>query len=231
VVHLQGMSFRRGTSDQRARNLLRRRRWRLTALMQQIYTIGHSSQSIASFIAQLQRHDVEVVADVRSRPYSARFPHFSREPALASLKAAGIQYVFLGRELGARREEPECYVDGRASYDRIAKLPAFAAGIERVLAGAKSYRVALMCAEQDPLTCHRTILVCHELKKYALSIKHIRRNGALEDHGQAEQRLVEEELGSPAQTDMFAAAPGLPELVEQAYARRASTIAYWQDQP
>jgi uncharacterized protein (DUF488 family) len=182
-----------------------------------------------SFIAQLQRHHVEAVADVRSRPYSARFPHFSREPAFASLKAAGIHYVFLGRELGARREEPECYVDGRASYDRIAGLPAFAAGIERVLAGAQSYRVALMCAEQDPLTCHRTILVCHELKKHAVSIKHIRRDGELEDHEQAEHRLVEEELGGADQADLFAMARGLPELLERAYARRAGNIAYRQD--
>jgi uncharacterized protein (DUF488 family) len=198
--------------------------------MQQIYTIGHSSQSMEAFTAQLQRHNVEVVVDVRSRPYSARFPHFSREPALRSLKAAGIHYVFLGRELGARREEPQCYVDGRAIYDRIAKLPAFMAGIERVLAGAQNYRIALMCAEQDPLTCHRTILVCHELKRDAVSIKHIHRDGALEDHGQAEQRLVEEERGVPDQTDMFATANGFPEILEQAYARRACNIAYRQDQ-
>lgn len=195
-----------------------------------IYTIGHSSQSMESFIAQLQRHDVEAVVDVRSQPYSARLPHFSREPALASLKAVGIHYVFLGRELGARREEPECYVDGRASYDRIATLPAFTTGIERVLAGAKNYRIALMCAEHDPLTCHRTILVCHELKKHAVSIAHIRRDGALEDHGVAERRLIEEELGSPDQSDMFATAQGLPAILEQAYARRACTIAYRQEQ-
>jgi uncharacterized protein (DUF488 family) len=199
--------------------------------MQQIYTIGHSSQSIEAFIAQLRRHNVEAVADVRSRPYSGRFPHFSKEPIQGSLKAAGIHYVFLGRELGARREEPECYVEGVASYDRIAKLPAFTAGVERVLAGAQSYRVALMCAEHDPLTCHRTILVCHELNRHAVSIAHIGRNGALEDHQQAERRLVEEELDSQAQTDLFAAAHGFALLVEQAYERRASAIAYRRDQP
>ena len=196
--------------------------------MQRIYTVGHSSQSIEEFIAPLQRHAVEVVADVRSRPYSARFPHFSREPLCASLKAAGIGYVFLGRELGARRDELECYIGGQASYEKIAKLPAFAAGIERLLDGARKYRVALMCAEQDPLTCHRTILVCHELKKHGVLIKHIRRDGALEDHEQAEQRLVEEELGSSGQADMFATAHGFSEILERAYARRAGNIAYRQ---
>jgi uncharacterized protein (DUF488 family) len=149
-----------------------------------------------------------------------------------SLKAASIHYVFLGRELGARREEPECYLDGVASYERIAKLPAFTAGVERVLAGAQSYRVALMCAEQDPLTCHRTILVCHQLKKYGVStISHIRRDGALEEHEQAERRLVEEELGSRDQADMFATARSFPEMLEQAYVTRAHSIAYRRDQP
>jgi uncharacterized protein (DUF488 family) len=198
--------------------------------MQRIYTVGHSSQSIEEFIAQLQHHGIEVVADVRSRPYSARFPHFSKEPVRASLKAAGIGYVFLGRELGARRDEPECYVDGQAIYDRIAKLPAFAAGIERLLDGAQRYRVALVCAEQDPLTCHRTILVCHELKRHGVSVNHICRAGVLEDHHQAEQRLVGEELGSADQADMFPQAHDSPERLEQAYARRAARIAYRREQ-
>jgi uncharacterized protein (DUF488 family) len=197
--------------------------------MQPIYTIGHSSQSIEAFMEQLQRHTVEVVADVRSRPYSARFPHFSREPLQASLAAAGLRYLFLGRELGARREETECYVGGKATYDSIAKLAAFAGGIDRLLTGAERYRIVLMCAEQDPLSCHRTILVCRELNKHAVSIRHICRAGRLEDQQQAEQRLVEEELGSSQQSDMFAPARGFAQLLEQAYARRAGNIAHRQD--
>jgi uncharacterized protein (DUF488 family) len=198
--------------------------------MQRIYTVGHSSQSMEEFIAPLQRHGVEVVADVRSRPYSARFPHFSKEPLRASLTAANIGYVFLGRELGARRDEPECYLDGQAIYDSIAKLPAFAAGIERLLDGAQRYRVALMCAEQDPLTCHRTILVCRELNSHGLSITHICRAGDLEDHHQAERRLVEEELGSAEQADMFSPPNNFPERLQRAYARRAGHIAYRREQ-
>jgi uncharacterized protein (DUF488 family) len=197
--------------------------------MQPIYTIGHSSQSIDAFRQKLQRHAVEVVADVRSRPYSARFPHFSREPLQAALAAAHMRYLFLGRELGARREESECYVGGQASYQKIAKLPAFADGIERLLAGAQRYRIVLMCAEQDPLTCHRTVLVCRELKQHAVSIWHICRDGILEDQQQVEQRLVEEEFGRAEQGDLFAPADGFPEMLERAYARRASHIAYRQD--
>src|SRR5450631_2629759 len=104
--------------------------------MNPIFTIGHSTQSIESFIELLGRHRIQVVADVRSQPVSSRFPHFSKEPLRQSLKAARVRYVFLGRELGARRDEPESYANGQAAYDRIARLPAFAEGIERVLTGA-----------------------------------------------------------------------------------------------
>jgi uncharacterized protein (DUF488 family) len=199
--------------------------------MQQVFTVGHSSQSIEEFIASLQRHAIEVVADVRSRPYSRRFPHFSRESLQSTLKAADIGYVFLGRELGARRDEPECYVDGHAEYDRIVTLPAFAEGINRLLDGAQKYRIALMCAEQDPLTCHRTILVCHELQRHGVALTHIHRGGTLELHSQAEQRLVAEELGVADQTDLFASAEEAGQRLERAYARRSQRIAYRRSPP
>ena len=197
--------------------------------VRQVYTVGHSTHSIEGFISLLQRHEIEVVADVRSRPYSGRFPHFSRDSVQRSLGAAGIKYVFLGRELGARREESEVYVSGQAEYQRIAKLPAFAEGIDRLLTGLSKYRVAVMCAEQDPLTCHRTILVCHELKKYEVEIKHIERTGKLEDNDVAERRLIAEELGNLGQDDMFATRPDAPDLLERAYRKRAGLIAYREE--
>lgn len=194
--------------------------------MTELFTVGHSTQSLDSFISLLKRHRIEVIADVRSRPYSGRFPHFSKDALQQSLKAVGVRYVFLGRELGARREEPECHIHGQATYDRIAQLPAFGEGIRRVLKGAHRFRIALMCAEQDPLTCHRTILVCHEIKQHGVLIHHIGRSGTLEDHEQAEQRLIAEELGSLDQCDMFDSHCNSEQILETAYAQRAKSIAY-----
>jgi hypothetical protein len=83
-----------------------------------------------------------------------------------------------------------------------------------------------MCAEHDPLTCHRTILVCHEIKQHGVLIHHIGRSGLPEDHEQAEQRLISEELGRSDQSDMFGEHRNSAEILEAAYSQRAKNIAY-----
>lgn len=77
-----------------------------------------------------------------------------------------------------------------------------------------------MCAEKAPLTCHRTILVCHQLKSDNLDIKHILWNGKIEQNIQAEERLMQMFHLQPS---FFVSAE---ELVEQAYNMQADKIAY-----
>lgn len=154
-----------------------------------LFTIGHSDHRIERLLVLLARHHIDAVADVRSSPHSRFNPQFNRSALSESLKAGGIHYVFMGNELGARRSEQECYVDGKARYDLIARLPIFKEGLTRLQDGASRYRIALMCAEKDPLTCHRSILVCRHLRGY-LSINHILSDGNVEPQEQFEQRLL-----------------------------------------
>jgi uncharacterized protein (DUF488 family) len=198
--------------------------------MNPVFTIGHSTHTIEVFVELLKKHQVDVVADVRSAPYSGRYPQFSRDPLGAGLKQAGIQYVLLGRELGARREERECYVEGQAKYEKIARTAAFLDGIARVLKGADTYRIALMCAEQDPLTCHRTILICRHLKASQIPIQHILRDGNLEPHEEVERRLMLEEREDPDQHDMFCESASAESALERAYTKRGERIAYREGQ-
>src|SRR5690606_3800009 len=107
----------------------------------------------------LQRHGVTAVVDVRSHP-SSRLPHFRRAALERGLNEAGLAYLFLGRELGARRDEPDCYIQGCAVYERVSELPLFRQGMARLLDEVGHRRMALMCAEKEPLDCHRTILIC-----------------------------------------------------------------------
>jgi uncharacterized protein (DUF488 family) len=157
----------------------------------ELFTIGHSNHEIAVFISLLKKHEITAVADVRSSPYSKFLPHFNRATLKEALIKAGIYYVFLGQELGARPSNKDCYIDGKAIYEKIANTDEFHDGIQRVLKGAKKYKISLMCAEKDPLTCHRAILVCQHLRDFDLQINHILRNGDLESHEMLEKRMLE----------------------------------------
>ncbi len=193
--------------------------------MNVLFTIGHSTHSAEKVVDLLRQHGITAVADVRSRPYSRMNPQFNREAFTALLKAAGIAYVFLGRELGARTEDRDCYVDGRVQYDLLAQTEFFRVGLDRVMQGMAKHRVALMCAEKDPLTCHRTILVCRHLAALGVAVEHILEDGRLENHDAALSRLLSE-LGLPEQ-DLFR---GRDQIVEEAYARRGEHIAYSEDE-
>lgn len=187
--------------------------------MNQLFTIGHSTHEFAKFLELLKQHGIEVVADVRSRPFS-RLSWFSRPELEKELKANRVRYVFLGDELGARRVERECYIGPRADYELISQTQAFARGIERLREGVAKFRVALMCAEKDPLDCHRTVLVCRHAKEFA-KISHIRADGRLETHADAEIRMMNRFV--PEEGDMFLSRI---ELLNRAYRLRGEEINY-----
>ena len=186
-----------------------------------IFTIGHSTLSIAQFLQRLKRHDITAIADVRSAPYSRHNPQFNREDLRSTLKAEGIGYVFLGKELGASSDDECCYMDDKVQYSLLAKTGLFRAGISRVIEGSENFRIALMCAEKDPLDCHRTILVSRELAKLKRSVAHILGDGRLEMHSDAMLRLVDR-LGL-SHHDMFRTEEA---TLNEAYDKQADRIAY-----
>ena len=156
----------------------------------QVLTVGHSNHEPQAFLALLARHGVTALGDVRSAPWSRFNPHFNRKALSASLSAAGIAYVWLGRELGGRPDNPACYEDGDLRYDRLARTALYRQGIARVLRGAAEHRLALMCAEKDPLHCHRALLVSRSLEDEGLEIAHILADGSLEPHDSVMDRLL-----------------------------------------
>ena len=155
-----------------------------------LFTIGHSNYEIETFISLLKKHEINAIADVRSHPYSRFTPHFNRNSLQEILVKENIHYVFLGKELGARSDNLQCYIDGKAVYEKIAATTQFHKGIERVLKGLRKHRISLMCAEKDPITCHRAILVCQHIRHPALNINHILKGGELESHIQLEERML-----------------------------------------
>lgn len=186
-----------------------------------VYTVGHSTHTIEKFLELLERNGITALADVRSSPFSRHNPQFNKDDLSAELKKRGIAYVFVGKELGARSDDPSCYESGKVRYDRLAATGLFKEGIDRVLRGAQKYPVALMCAEKEPLDCHRTLLVSRALEQRGVSIVHILSDGSLEPQQKTMSRLLDL-VGLP-QEDMFRSHE---ELVETACEMREQKIAY-----
>lgn len=187
----------------------------------QILTVGHSTHSLDEFVSLLHRNDVTALADVRSMPFSRFMPHFNRRELQRELGESGINYAFLGRELGARSEDRSCYIDGRVQYRLLARTELFRVGIDRVLKGVATERIALMCAEKDPLDCHRTLLVARVLFEEGVDVAHILHDGQLESHEDAITRLMEK-FGL-MQASLFRSPD---ELVEEAISKQEHRIAY-----
>jgi len=186
-----------------------------------VLTIGHSTHSPDGLVSLLRMHSIEAVADVRSSPFSRFNPQFNRQDWEQFLKRNNIRYVFLGRELGARSEDPACYEHGRVRYARLAQTTDFRTGLDRVIEGAARYRIALMCAEKEPLECHRTLLVAKALCERGIEVLHIHADGCLETHGAAMDRLLE--LTGVSKTDLFRSRE---QLVSEALARQELNVAY-----
>lgn len=186
-----------------------------------VYTVGHSTHTTENFLDLLERNGVTAIADVRSSPFSRHNPQFNKDTLSGELKNHDIVYVFVGKELGARSEDPACYTGGRVRYDRLAQTSIFKAGIDRVLSGAQRYRIALMCAEKEPLDCHRTLLVSRALERRGVSIVHILSDGSTEAQPQTMARLLDL-VGLP-QVDMFRSHD---ELVATACELREQKIAF-----
>src|SRR5215472_8160866 len=156
------------------------------------FTIGHSNLETSTFVSALIRHEIKMICDVRSRPGSFRFPQFNREPLMAQLASAKIIYQFFGDQFGGRPLDSRYYrPDGLVDYAARRKAPDFLEGMDRLLGFVKSQNVVVMCAEEDPLHCHRFLLICPALVQRGIVPLHLRRGAALETQGDAEDRLLQ----------------------------------------
>ena len=194
-----------------------------------LFTVGHSNWEFPSFIKLLKKSGVELLVDVRSKPHSSRFPQFSQPGFEALLEADGVDYLFLGEELGGRPDDPDAYrADGLVNYNARRKSYTFGAGVERLVKEFEKRCIALMCAEEDPLECHRFLMICPELLAMGIQPLHIRKGAQPETQEAVENRLLASNgFGSVASDTLF------PELrsdaLEKACALQAEKFAFRVD--
>jgi uncharacterized protein (DUF488 family) len=186
-----------------------------------VFTIGHSGLSEDHFLALLRKFAIELVIDVRSSPYSRRAPQYNRSDLTRWLHVAGIAYSFAGKSLGGRPDDPDLYECGRVSYRKMAQTKAFASSLRRLGTLTLSTRVALMCAEADPIQCHRFLLIGRALTGKTVDTQHILGNGTVERHDVGEKRLLQ--IAGLAQSELF---DPRGEAVAQAYEIQESRVAY-----
>ena len=193
--------------------------------------MGHSNLEMDSFLATLGRFQIALLIDVRSRPQSARFPHFSQEEFEPALRDAGIVYLLLGEELGGRPGDPRAYrSDGLVDYRKRRQSREFLSGVDRVILERDKAPLVLLCAEEDPLECHRFLLICPELVKRRLAPQHIRKGG-VEAQQEAEDRLLREhDYRDVTSGSLFASSvEERSAALEDAYAKQAEKFGFRAD--
>jgi uncharacterized protein (DUF488 family) len=184
-----------------------------------LFTIGHSNLAADRFVDLVKGAGVTAIADVRSVPFSRWCPWFSRQALADGLARDGIAYLPLGDALGGRPRDPRLYSDGIADYEAMAMMPEFRAGLAQVREAMTRQRVCLMCAEREPLECHRCLLVARALAEQGVAPRHILSDGTIEPHAATERRLLALTGGGE---DLFR--DDATRLAE-AYRRRARAIA------
>ena len=190
-----------------------------------LLTIGHSNVPADRFVDLLRGADVNAIADVRSTPAARRFPWFSGKTLAARLQQEKMQYLSFGDTLGGRPRDASLYRDGAADYEAMARQPEFYSGLDRLCAAAAQHRVCLMCAEREPLDCHRCLLVARALAQRGLGVGHILHDGTLTPHAAIEQRLLAD-YGEDTDHDADLFSAGQSDRLAAAYRRRARAVAY-----
>jgi uncharacterized protein (DUF488 family) len=146
-----------------------------------LHTIGHGRRTLDDFIALLKKYEISAIADVRTTPASRWAPWFNRAQLSQTLEGAGITYVFLGDELGGRPNDNYLYTpDGHVRYRVMSETPLFTSGFDRLVTGAKKFRLAVMCSEGDHHDCHRNLLIGRVAANRDIPVVHINKSGETE---------------------------------------------------
>lgn len=169
------------------------------------FSVGHSNHDLTTFLTLLASRGIALLVDVRSHPVSRRVPHFSKAPLAEALRRAGIDYRFLGQELGGRPDGAQYYSpEGQLDIAARHRAADFHAGIDRVIALlAEGRTFALMCSEEDPQRCHRRRLIAPALAARGIPLIHLRADGRVQDEADLAREDGQAGRTSPGQGALF----------------------------
>ena len=195
--------------------------------MKEIYTIGYSSFKIEDFIQTLKRNNITCVIDVRSNPFSEYFQDYNKDILEKKLKKENIMYRNYKKEFGARQEDPSFYPKGYLDFDLFTKSEQFNEGLLKIAKGIEmGFSFVLMCAEKDPITCHRNIMVAKAFKERGYNIKHILFDGSIESQDDIEKRMIKEYFPERNQMALFDENKSDEDLIKASYNKKNEEIGY-----
>jgi uncharacterized protein (DUF488 family) len=170
-----------------------------------IYTIGHSTHPIEHFLLLLETHRVNCIVDVRSIAASRFNPQYNKKALQNTLSERQIVYMHFEKEFGARQTDPAILNNsGQVDFEKVRQSKNFLNGIQRLKDGAtKGYTIALMCAEAEPLDCHRFGMITPALKDAGFDARHILKDNTVVSTEELENNLLEKFRKKIPQTDLY----------------------------
>ena len=194
-----------------------------------LYTVGHSTHEINYFIDLLKAYGVNCVVDVRTLAASRFNPQYNKSALSASLRDNKITYIHMPEEFGARHTNPLLLTNGRVDFDKVRKSDSFRKGADRIRHGVnKGFTIALMCAEADPLECHRFSLISVALKD-EFEITHILKDKASITQLDLEGELLKKYKKKLLTSDLFQSAHTYGERLKAAFKLANDEIGYSAD--
>ena len=197
----------------------------------EIYTIGHSNYTVERLIDMLRHYNINCVVDIRGTPYSKYNIQFDKETIRYTLSKAGFIYIYMAKELAAKRINKESYnEEGYSDFEKVIKEKEFLEGIERLKNGCnKGYNIVLLGAMQEPIRCHRAILVGKALRKCGFNVKHILDDYSTASQDDIEQMLLDKYFSNRNQMtidDLIGNSLTREEMIEEGYRLANKEIGY-----
>lgn len=191
-----------------------------------LFTIGYSGYMINDFISELQKYKINVLIDVRSDPFSQRYPDYNKPNLESILKRNGIYYRNYAVEFGARQEERRFYsLDGFMNFELFVQSEQFKVGERKIIDSlSQGYHIVLMCAEKDPVQCHRAIMVAPQFYRQGYEIIHLMPNGTTKTQVDVENELLNIYFPNMNQLSMLEPQKSEEEVIKDAYRKQNQKI-------
>jgi len=194
-----------------------------------LYTIGYSGYALEEFLDEIKAHKISTVIDVRSVPYSQYHSDYNKEFLAATLKSNHIHYRNYANEFGAQQKNIDFYSpEGYLDFEKFSKSEQFLSGVKKIRTGMDAgYVCTLMCAEKDPMDCHRTIMISREFHEMGMKVVHLLPGGLQQSQADVEERLLDHYYPNRNQLVLFENENfSTQEYIAKAYRQKNAEIGY-----